>query len=247
MRRFFRKNQILTIPNLLSVVRLALIPLIVWLYSYEENYYAAIGVIVLSAVTDIVDGWIARHFNMISDFGKALDPLADKLTQAALLLCLLAKYELMLGLIVIFALCEIPKFTLGIIIAKKHDEVNGAKWYGKANTVIIYATMMALILFPQMDITIATALMLLCGAVMIAAHVLYFVSLGKILYDKEKKMSRETTIKNDKNEIKENLNSPLFTGDYRRDTAVSEFEKAAEASQGIYDMIKSRKKDKSNE
>lgn len=74
MKRFFKKNQILTIPNLLSVVRLALIPVIVWLYSYEKNYYAAIGVILLSGATDIIDGWIARHFNMISDFGKAIDP-----------------------------------------------------------------------------------------------------------------------------------------------------------------------------
>ena len=131
MRRFFKKNQILTIPNLLSVVRLALIPVIVWLYSVEKNYYGAIGVIALSAATDIVDGWIARHFNMISDFGKALDPLADKLTQAALLLCLLSKYELMWGLTIVFGVCEITKFTLGIIIAKKHNEVNGAKWYGK--------------------------------------------------------------------------------------------------------------------
>lgn len=187
MRRFFKKNQILTIPNLLSVVRLALIPLIVWLYSCEKNYYAAIGVIVLSAATDIVDGWIARHFNMISDFGKALDPLADKLTQAALLLCLLSEYKLMWGLIVVFALCEITKFTLGIIIAKKHDEVNGAKWYGKVNTVVIYATMMALIFFPQMNDVLAKVLMLFCGAVMITAHVLYFVSLGKILYERRKK------------------------------------------------------------
>ena len=187
MRRFFKKNQILTIPNLLCVVRLALIPAIVWLYSVEKNYYGAIGVIALSAATDIVDGWIARHFNMISDFGKALDPLADKLTQAALLLCLLSKYDLMWGLTIVFGVCEITKFTLGIIIAKKHDEVNGAKWYGKANTVIIYATMMALILFPQMNDILANALLLFCGAVMIVAHVLYFISLGKILYERSKK------------------------------------------------------------
>lgn len=187
MRRFFKKKQILTIPNLLSLVRLALIPVIVWLYSYEKNYYAAIGVIVLSGATDIIDGWIARRFNMISDFGKALDPLADKLTQAALLLCLLSKYELMWGLIVVFGLCEIAKLTLGVIIAKKHDEVNGAKWYGKANTVVIYATMMALILFPQMNDVLANVLMLFCGAVMIAAHVLYFISLGKILYEGSRK------------------------------------------------------------
>ena len=171
----------------MSVVRIALIPLIIWLYSVAKNYYAAIAVIALSAVTDIIDGWLARRFNMISDFGKALDPLADKLTQAALLICLLSKYKSMLGLIVVFSLCEITKFTLGIIIAKKHDEVNGAKWYGKANTVIIYATMMALILFPQMSEVLANILMLFCGTVMIAAHVLYFVSLGKILYERSKK------------------------------------------------------------
>ena len=182
MKRFFARKQILTIPNLLSVVRIALIPLIVWSYSVEKNYHASMCVILLSAATDIVDGFIARRFNMISDFGKALDPLADKLTQATLLICLLSKYELMWGLLAVFGICEITKLTLGIIIAKKHDEVNGAKWYGKANTVIIYTIMMALILFPQMKDTLATALILLCGAVMIAAHVLYFVSLGKILY-----------------------------------------------------------------
>ena len=187
MKRFFNKNQILTIQNLLSEVRIALIPVIVWLYSFEQNYYAAIGVILLSAATDIVDGWIARHFNMISDFGKALDPLADKLTQAALLLCLLSKYKLMWGLVVIFGLCEITKLTLGVIIAKKRDEVNGAKWYGKVNTVVIYATMMLLILFPQMNGILANVLMTVCGAVMIIAHALYFVFLGKILHEKRRK------------------------------------------------------------
>ena len=180
-------KKIITIPNILSAVRLMMIPIIVWLYCKVENYLLTGVIIILSGITDVVDGFIARHFNMISDFGKALDPLADKLTQAALLLCLLSKYDLMWGLIVILGLCEITKFTLGIIIAKKHDEVNGAKWYGKANTVIIYATMMALILFPRMNDILANTLMLFCGAVMIAAHVLYFISLGKILYERSKK------------------------------------------------------------
>ena len=57
-------------------------------------------------------------------------------------------------------------------------------------------------------------------------------------------MNTKTDNLDGKNEAKEISNSPLFTGDYRRDTSVSEFEKAAEASQAIYNMIKSRKKDK---
>ena len=169
----FKKTQILTIPNLLSVVRLALIPIIVWLYSAEENYYAAIFVIVLSGATDIIDGIIARKFNMISDFGKILDPVADKLTQTALLFCLLTKHPLMLGLIVVFGVCELTKLALGAVVMKKHDEVNSAKWYGKLNTVVIYGVMILLIMFPNMDVAWANTLIVGCGIVMIVAHILY--------------------------------------------------------------------------
>ena len=186
MKRFFSKGQILTIPNLLSVIRIAMIPVIVWLYSFEKNYYGAISVIILSGATDIIDGWIARHFHMVSDFNKALDPLADKLTQAALLLCLLAKYKLMWGLIVVFGVCELGKFALGIAIAKKHDEVTGAKWYGKVNTVVIYVIMMLLILLPDINPLYANILIGLCGVVMIIAHVLYFHLYFGILRKKAK-------------------------------------------------------------
>lgn len=186
MKHFFKKNQILTVPNLLSVVRLALIPLIVWLYSFEKNYYGAIGVILLSGATDIIDGWIARHFHMVSDFGKALDPFADKLTQAALLLCLLSKYTLIWELIVVFGVCELGKFALGIVIAKKYDEVMGAKWYGKVNTVVIYVTMMLLILLPDINAVQANILIGLCGVIMIIAHALYFHLYFRILKKKAK-------------------------------------------------------------
>lgn len=99
MHRVLKKDQILTIPNLLSIVRLLLIPLIVWLFVAKKEYNWAVAVILLSGATDIVDGFIARHFNMVSDFGKILDPVADKLTQAALIICLTVKHKLMFVLI----------------------------------------------------------------------------------------------------------------------------------------------------
>ncbi len=92
MHRIFRKDQVLTIPNLLSVIRLALIPLIVWLYIGKQEYSAAVAVILISGATDIIDGFIARKFNMVSDLGKILDPVADKLTLATVILCLTVKY-----------------------------------------------------------------------------------------------------------------------------------------------------------
>ena len=88
MNRIFNKKDILTIPNLLSLFRLLMIPVIVWLYVKEKNYYAAAAMVLISGATDIADGIIARKFNMISDFGKILDPMADKLTQGALIICL---------------------------------------------------------------------------------------------------------------------------------------------------------------
>ena len=99
MHRIFNKDQVLTIPNLLSVIRLALIPLIVWLYVGKQAYSAAVIVILISGATDIIDGAIARRFHMVSDLGKILDPIADKLTQGAVILCLAVKYRWMHGFI----------------------------------------------------------------------------------------------------------------------------------------------------
>ena len=74
------KGKIITIPNLLSLFRILLIPIIVWLYCVEKKYELTILVLLISGASDIIDGFIARRFNMISDIGKALDPIVDKLT-----------------------------------------------------------------------------------------------------------------------------------------------------------------------
>ena len=149
MKELFTKKQILTIPNMLSIFRILLIPPIVWYYCVAKKQYVAVALIVLSGVTDIVDGFIARHFNMISDFGKIIDPVADKLTQGVVILCLATVYKLVITLVVVFAVCEITKFIFGAISVKKYDSVNGAKWYGKVNTVLVYLSMVLLILFPD--------------------------------------------------------------------------------------------------
>lgn len=187
MHRVFKKDQIITIPNLLSIVRLMLIPLIVWLYVVKEEYNWAAVVIFISGVTDIVDGFIARRYNMVSDFGKILDPVADKLTQAAIIICLTVKYKLMFGLIIFFAVKEIIMVTMGFIAIKKKDSVNSAKWYGKANTVVLYAVMMLLILFPKMSATLADTLIILCGCMMLLSLVLYIRFYVKLLSDKSNK------------------------------------------------------------
>ena len=167
------KEQILTIPNLLSLIRIIMIPFIVWAYLGLENEYLVLGLIILSALTDIVDGFIARRFNMVSDFGKILDPIADKLTQGTVLICLALEYKLIRILIIIFAVKELIMGVMGAITLKKYGEVNSAKWYGKVTTTLLYAVMMCLVIFPNIGEVVSNILICICIAVVILSLLLY--------------------------------------------------------------------------
>ena len=168
-----KKEDILTIPNFLSFFRILLIPVMAVLYSFYESHIAAVVVIALSGLTDILDGKIARKFNMVSDFGKFIDPVADKLTQLAMLLCLLAKYAGMLGLVILMVLKESFLFAFSYVAFKKTGVVNSARWYGKATTAILYAVMVVLFLFPNIPAAVAEVLIFLCGAMIFVSMVLY--------------------------------------------------------------------------
>lgn len=171
--KHLKKENILTIPNLLSLIRILLIPFIIWLYCVQKAYMHTFIVIVISGFTYIIDGKIARKFNKISDVGKVLDPIADKLTQAALVICLIARYPWMWALLALFAVKECLMLLWGYLTLKSTDTINGAKWYGKLSTVVLYAVMMLLILFVDIPQPIATALMLLCGGMMLLSLVMY--------------------------------------------------------------------------
>ncbi len=155
------------------MVRLLLIPLIIWLYCGKRAYAAAVAVIVVSGLTDVADGIIARKCNMVSDFGKILDPIADKLTQASLIICLTFRYRWMLALIIGFAVKETCMLVLGYFALRKNDTVNSAKWHGKLSTVLLYSVMVILILFPGISETTANTMIFLCGAVMLMSFVMY--------------------------------------------------------------------------
>jgi cardiolipin synthase len=72
-------NRVLTVPNLITFVRLACIPVFLWLLFVEENRLAAGLLLGALGASDWVDGYIARHFNQVSELGKVLDPAADRL------------------------------------------------------------------------------------------------------------------------------------------------------------------------
>ncbi len=181
MKRLFQKQQVLTIPNLLSFFRILLLPVIVWIYCVEKNTLGAILVLLLSGLTDIVDGFIARKFNMISDLGKILDPIADKLTQGVLLICLATRYHIIFVIVGVFALKEFLMIVLGYITMKRKDSVNSAKWYGKLNTVIIYSAIVIMLLTPDMPDVAVYITSAVCISVIIISFILYARFYQKIL------------------------------------------------------------------
>lgn len=167
MKRLLIKEQLLTIPNILSIFRIILLVPIVILYA-KEKYVMAILLLFVSGLSDIADGFIARKFNMISAFGKIIDPVADKLTQFSLLLCLSLKHKFILVVVSLFFLKEVLLMTISYNLMKKNNSVNSAKWHGKLNTVIIYSVIVLLIMFPQIPENIVNTM---CMGVMVTMFI----------------------------------------------------------------------------
>ncbi len=167
------KKDVLTVPNAMTLVRLLLIPVIVYLYAGSREYGAAALLVVLSGATDVLDGFIARHFNQVSDLGKFLDPVADKLTQGAVLICLCFRYPRIRPVLFVFAVREIVLLTLGALTLHYTDTVNSAKWFGKAGTAVLEGSLFILLLFPGIPAAVADGLALLCLAAVLISFALY--------------------------------------------------------------------------
>lgn len=144
-------RKILTIPNLLSLLRLVLAGIfaaIYWNAETRTDYYQAVAVLALSGLTDFADGKIARHFHMISELGKVLDPIADKLTQAVVAFCLCRHFALMKLLLTVLVIKEVAQGIYGCYAVKQAGHNDGAMLCGKITTFYLYAMMGLLLLFP---------------------------------------------------------------------------------------------------
>lgn len=177
------QHKIITIPNILSLFRLCLIPVFVWLYCVKKDFNATCIVLILSGVTDIADGFIARTFHMISDLGKILDPVADKLTQAAMLLCLVTRFPLMLVPLLLMAVKELYMGISGAMIIKKTGVVFGANWHGKVATCLLYAMMILHVVWPELPAALSSFSIILCVIMMALSLILYGIRNQKALND----------------------------------------------------------------
>lgn len=170
------KKDILTIPNLLSLFRLVLIPLYIFIYLTADelaDYYIAGGILAVSCLTDAIDGKIARHFNMISTLGKILDPLADKATQFALILCLAIRYPVLWALVSLFVVKESFQLVAGFLTLRRGMMLTGALLAGKISTTVLFVSLILMVLIPSMDPVTVQIITLVDCIVLIIAFIGY--------------------------------------------------------------------------
>ena len=167
------EGKILTVPNLLSFLRLCMVPLFLWIYlGLDEPLWAA-GLLVLSGITDTVDGWIARKFYQVSNLGKALDPFADKVTQIAVVTCLSIRFPRLWIVSGVLLAKESFALITSLMAIHSSGEIQGADWHGKVTTTLMYITMIAHLVFPEIPDIVSITLTILCTGMILLSGVLY--------------------------------------------------------------------------
>ena len=171
------KTEIFTIPNLLSLFRLLLIPVYLFLYlnAKEPKQYCMAGLILAaSCLTDAVDGKIARHFHMVSTVGKILDPLADKITQFVLTVCLSLKYPVLNPVLALFVVKELFQIFFGIMYLRKGKMLSGALPAGKVSTAVLFTSLTLLVFFPSLPAGFVKSIALTNSIVLIISFLSYY-------------------------------------------------------------------------
>ena len=170
------KKEICTIPNLLSLFRLVLIPVYVYIYLHAtepEHYWIAGGILAVSCLTDLVDGKIARKFNMISSVGKVLDPIADKFTQLSLIICLSVHRRSLRLMLVLFLVKEFFQLFAMIFTLRKGKALDGALTIGKICTTVLFVSLIIMVLCPWLSETVTDIITGICSLFLVISFVEY--------------------------------------------------------------------------
>ena len=139
------------VPNALTILRFLLIPVIIF-YIFTGNFILAFVCFTISGFTDVADGFIARKFNLVSNFGKLMDPLADKLTTISTLASL-AFTDIIPFWILLISLLKEFIMICGASFLYGKDVVVYSKWYGKLSTVLFFIAIVISLLLKQFEIT----------------------------------------------------------------------------------------------
>lgn len=182
------RNQNLTVPNAMSVFRILVIPFFIYL-ALKGNIPGALIILALSGLSDALDGFVARRFNQITELGKMLDPLADKLTQGSVAICIAVRYPSICPLLFLLVTKELVMLYGACYLLKKKKKPCAAKWYGKLSTILFYVSIALIVVLDSfMHVTeptfilVSTIALVVTAASMIYTFVRYAAIFREILH-----------------------------------------------------------------
>lgn len=183
MNKTINKKDLYNIPNMLGYFRILLVPFFLYTYlnaSEPNQYYLAAFIVLFAGFTDMADGYIARKYNMITDWGKLIDPVADKLMHLAVVVGLLIRVEGILFFFLLYFAKETYMFMATLILYRKKTHIDGAKWYGKLCTVVLDISMVIMIAIPNLNRNVFLSLLWICAVFMIFSIFMYLNEFIKV-------------------------------------------------------------------
>lgn len=136
----------MNVPNILTTIRFFMVPFFAY-YLYVQQYDIAVIIFIAAGITDVLDGYIARKNNIVTEWGKLADPLADKLMQLTALIMLTIHKILPSIFLIIMLIKELTMVAGSIKLYKKDNVVVSANWYGKFATVVFYVAIVVTMFF----------------------------------------------------------------------------------------------------
>ena len=188
------KKVLFNIPNCLCFFRILLIPLFLYVYfvaDFKNRYLVAAFVLVISGISDFLDGFIARKFNMVTDFGKFIDPVADKLTQFVVAITLLFSSPLAWFLLIIIILKDLMLAIVGLYLYDYGLKITGASWWGKIATAYFYVIVIVLIGLHIPNTVISFVLIITGSVLMLLSFILYAKELRYMVKEKDKLLNEQ--------------------------------------------------------
>ncbi len=138
-------SYIFNVPNTLSFLRILLVPFMAY-FLLNNQIFLAFLMVALSGLSDAFDGYFARKLNQVTELGKMLDPIADKLTQVVATVCIAVKFPQLIGILVVFVVKEVLMSMGAAYLMHKNKKPGAARWYGKAATVLFYFSVAVIVL-----------------------------------------------------------------------------------------------------
>ena len=176
-------HRIWTIPNMLSFLRIilaALFAVIYWNIRSEAGLYMSLGILAISGITDFADGKIARHFHQVSELGKVLDPIADKITQVIVAFCLCMDYPIMKLLLGVLVVKEVIQGLYGLYTIQRTGHNYSSMLCGKISTFYLYAMMILLLMVPTIPAALTTLLTLISTGLLVWSFISYLIAFRQI-------------------------------------------------------------------